>query len=131
MKVVTLSIIIAGALIAGALYFSSRDSSGDSSEPVVENNVSIVDGVQIVELEAKGGYWPRRSTAKAGVPTTLRFNTKGTFDCSSYIRIPSLNIARSLPQTGQTDIDLGIQKEGIFRGSCGMGMYPFEIEFRS
>lgn len=138
MKAILTSIIVALTLIGGAVYISSRGESTyvapsdtGSTGTMKANNVSIVDGTQIIELEAKGGYRPRKSVAKAGVPTILRFNTRGTFDCSSYIRIPSLNLARSLPQTGQTDIDLGIQKAGIFRGSCGMGMYPFEIEFQS
>ena len=101
----------------------------DNSIPA--NNVSIVDGKQIIEIRAKGGYQPRKSIAKAGMPTILRFNTTGTFDCSSSVRIPSLNISKGLPQSGSTDIDIGIGNLGALQGSCGMGMYPFEIEFRS
>jgi len=41
-----------------------------------------------------------------------------------------MNISRMLPQSGSVDIDLGIQKTGTLNGSCGMGMYPFEIEFQ-
>jgi len=95
------------------------------------NNVTIVDGKQIVEINAKGGYQPRKSIAKEGIPTIIRFNTKGTFDCSSAVRIPSMNISKSLPQTGTTDIDIGSGQLGTLQGSCGMGMYPFEIEFKS
>ena len=85
---------------------------------------------QIIEIQAKGGYTPRKSIAKAGIPTILRFNTNSTFDCSSSVRIPSMNIFKSLPQSGTTDIDLGIQKAGTIQGMCGMGMYPFEIDFQ-
>jgi hypothetical protein len=136
MKAILASSIFGLLLIAGAVIYSRSadeynpapiDNAGGAGMKI--DNVSVVDDVQIVELQAKGGYWPRKSVAQAGVPTILRFNTKGTFDCSSYIRIPSLKIAKALPQTGQTDIDLGIQEKGVFRGSCGMGMYPFEIEF--
>ncbi len=95
------------------------------------NNVTIVDGKQIVEIRAKGGYQPRTSVAKAGIPTVLRFNTSGTFDCSSSVRIPSMNISKALPQTGTTDIDLGVQQISTLQGLCGMGMYSFEIDFRS
>jgi plastocyanin domain-containing protein len=93
------------------------------------NNVSIVAGKQIIEIRAKGGYLPVHSVAKADMPTTLRVNTSGTFDCSSSIRIPSLNISRNLPMSGVTDIDLGVPKIGMFYGTCGMGMYPFDIKF--
>ena len=95
------------------------------------NNVTIVDGKQIIELNAKGGFNPEKSIAKAGIPTILRFNTKNTFDCSSSIRIPSMNISKNLPQTGSTDIDIGIQQVATLQGTCGMGMYPFEVEFQS
>ncbi len=106
-------------------------NGGDTGQVVNANNVTIVDGKQIIEINAKGGYQPRKSIAKAGIPTIIRFNTKGTFDCSSSVRIPSMNISKLLPQTGSTDIDIGSGKLGTLQGSCGMGMYPFEVEFQS
>ena len=102
--------------------------------PVVERKnwkYIVVDGKQIIEISAKGGYQPRKSIAKAGIPTIIRFDTKGTFDCSSSVRITSMNISKNLPQTGSTDIDIGDSKLGTLKGSCGMGMYPFEVEFQS
>ncbi|HEY4512731.1 MAG TPA: cupredoxin domain-containing protein [Candidatus Paceibacterota bacterium] len=127
MKATIISIILAVALIGGA-FMLTRNNSDIELENV--NNVSVVDGKQIVEIRAKGGYQPRKSTAKAGIPTILRFNTSGTFDCSSSVRIPDMNISKMLPQSGTTDIDIGSQKVATLQGSCGMGMYPFEVEFR-
>lgn len=106
-------------------------NGSDTGQSANVNNVSIVDGKQIIEIDAKGGYQPRRSIAKAGISTIIRFNTKGTFDCSSAVRIPSLNISKSLPQSGATDIDIGSSQLGTLLGSCGMGMYPFEVVFES
>lgn len=94
------------------------------------NNVSIVDGKQIIEINAKGGYQPRKSIAKAGIPTIIRFNTSGTFDCTSYVRIPNMDITKILPQTGSTDVEIGSLGIKLLKGSCGMGMYPFEIDFQ-
>ena len=128
MKATSISIIIALVLIGGALIFSSGNSSEINTIPA--NNVSIVDGKQIIEITAKGGYQPRKSIAKAGLPTIIRFNTNGTFDCSSSVRIPSMNISKYLPQSGSTDVDIGNSKVGILQGSCGMGMYPFQIDFQ-
>lgn len=128
MKTTTISIIIAVVLIGGAFMLTR---GGDTGPTANANNVSVVDGKQIIEISAKGGYQPRKSIAKAGVPTIIRFNTKGTFDCSSSVRIPSMNISKNLPQTGSTDIDIGDSKLGTLQGSCGMGMYPFEVEFQS
>ena len=127
---IIISIIVAGLIVGGAIYFSS---SSPKEKRVIEeqnvNNVSIIDGKQIVEVKAKGGFFPIKSTAKASMPTILRVNTNSTFDCSSVLRIPSMNLTKNLPMSGTTDIDIGIQKAGIFEGTCGMGMYPFEIEF--
>ncbi|MBI5126753.1 MAG: cupredoxin domain-containing protein [Candidatus Taylorbacteria bacterium] len=128
MKAITISIVVAVILIGGA--FLLTNGRNDLGQTVSANNVSIVDGKQIIEITARGGYQPRKSSAKAGIPTVIRFVTKGTFDCSSSVRIPSMNISRVLPQSGITDIDIGDGKLGTLQGSCGMGMYPFEIEFQ-
>ena len=131
MKEFLIAVVIAGVLIGGALVFVYGGNDGNSMQAVPANNVSIVDGKQIIEISARGGYQPRKSLAKAGIPTVIRFKTSGTFDCSSSVRIASLNILKSLPQTGSTDIDIGTQKVATIKGSCGMGMYPFEIDFQS
>lgn len=131
MKSTSASIIIAGLIIAGAIMLSKN--IGISRQTINDNNihnVSIVDGKQIVEIKAKGGYWPRESIAKAGIPTIIRFITEGTFDCSASVRIQSLNFFKLLPQSGKTDIDLGTTTTGIIGGTCGMGMYQFQVEFK-
>src|SRR3989344_7009720 len=128
MKFTIFSILIATILVVGALMFS-KDNKMEDNIPV--NNVSVVDGKQIIGIRAKGGYQPRKSIAQAGLPTILRFDTNGTFDCSAVVRIPSLGISQILPQSGETDIDLGLPQIGTLQGMCGMGMYRFEIEFKS
>ena len=109
---------------------STKTGTNDDSL-VAGENVSIVDGKQIIELRAKGRYQPFSSTAKAGIPTVLKVNTSGTFDCSSALRIPSMNISQALPPSGVTEIALGTLKEGVLQGTCGMGMYPFQINVQS
>ena len=128
MKATIISLIFGLIIITGAVIYSNNGQNGSSS--VNADNVRVENGKQIVEIRARGGYLPRRSIAKADIPTTIRFNTSGTFDCSASVRIPSLGISKLLPQSGSTDIDIGQNKIGTLRGSCGMGMYPFEIEFR-
>lgn len=122
-----ISVIIAAGIIVAAVVFSKEPTIVDA---IPEENVTVVDGVQIVEIRAKGGYIPEKNVAVAGIPTILRLTTSGTFDCSSVVRIPSLDITKNLPPTGSIDIDLGTPETGLFRGSCGMGMYPFEIDFQ-
>lgn len=129
MKSTVLSIIAMVALIGGIVLLTRGGSGSDTG--IVAHNVTVVDGKQTIEIKAKGGYQPEKSIAKAGIPTVLRFDTNGTFDCSSSVRVPSLKISKMLPQTGVTDIDIGINKVGVLQGMCGMGMYPFEIDFQS
>lgn len=127
MKPTVISVTLALALIGGA--FMLTRSGG---EVVIDaNNVTVVDGKQVIEIKAKGGYQPRKSIAKAGLPTVLRFKTNGTFDCSSSVRIPRMNISKVLPQTGTTDIDIGTFQTEVLQGACSMGMYPFEVEFQN
>ena len=122
--------VLAGAIVLAALIvvWGGNSQSGVTETPSVEN-VTVENGKQVVILSAKGGFQPRYTLAKAGVPTILRVDTNGTYDCSSSVRIPSLRIGKNLPATGTTDIDLGISKEGRLDGTCGMGMYPFRIKF--
>lgn len=134
MKSTITSIIIAAVLIVGALALvkvsASRSGNYGAGQGASVDNVSIENGVQVVTIHARGGYQPARSLAKAGMPTVIRFDTKSTFDCSSYIRIPSMGISKMLPQTGTTDIDVGTATAGTLQGMCGMGMYPFQVEFK-
>ena len=120
-------LIILAAVLLGILILFARGAGQTDTAPA--HNVSMENGTQIVEIRAKGGFSPRKSTAKAGVPTIVRFETSGTFDCSSSIRIPSLGVNRIIPQSGSTDIDIGTGQVGTLQGTCGMGMFPFEIDF--
>lgn len=131
-------LILVSALIFGGYLIFGGPAPVEKSQPTIVteeqpavNNVTVVDGKQIVEIKVKGGYQPRVSTVKAGIPTTIRFNTSGTFDCSSAVLIPSMNISKSLPPTGATDIALGTLEPGTLNGMCGMGMYRFQLDVQS
>jgi len=125
-KIIVVSIIAISVVIAGFILFSGGAKNVD--QPI--NNVSMVDGRQIITINAKGGYSPRVTTAKAGIPTVIKMNTQGTFDCSSALRIPSLNYQTNLPLSGQTLIDVPAQTAGTtMQGVCSMGMYSFAINF--
>ena len=124
---VTASIVIAFVLIVGAFLLSR--GSVESSKGTA-SNVSIINGKQIIEINAKGGYSPAVTTAKAGMPTVLKVNTRGTFDCSSALIIPSIGYRAHLPQSGVTEIEILQQTPGSsMQGLCSMGMYNFQIKF--
>lgn len=129
MKGVIFSSIIAFSLILLAFWYTKPET--DKKVFDGEQNSKIENGIQIVEIRARGGYEPRRSIATAGMPTILRFDSKGTFDCSTSVWIPEKKIRQSLDFSGMTDIDIGIPKKGIMKGGCTMGMmYAFEIDFK-
>jgi len=122
----TISIIITlGLLVAlGVIFYGG--TKGEA------RNVEIRDGVQYVTINAKSGYFPEISTAKAGVPTKLIVKTNGTYDCSASLVVRAANFQKILPQTGETEIDLGTPVAGVpIQGLCSMGMYSFEVNFES
>lgn len=130
MKPTILAIIAVVVLIGGIALLSNTNSATDESLSNPEN-VHMVNGVQIIDISVKGGYHPQVSNAKAGMPTIVRFNTKGTYDCSSAVRIPSIGFSSYLQPSSSTDVDLGSPSVSTLQGTCGMGMYSFQINFES
>ncbi|TSC91599.1 MAG: Uncharacterized protein CEN90_397 [Parcubacteria group bacterium Licking1014_17] len=127
-----LSIAVAVLIIGGAVFFSGRNDSDSTvfGNGGNVNNVSIVDGKQIIDISAKGGYRPRKTIAKANMPTIIRMNTQGTFDCSAALSIPSLNFRKVLSPTGMTEIEIPPRQAGSeLKGICAMGMYSFTVDF--
>lgn len=128
MKPTVIAILVAGVLIGGAIMLGGKSSNQPSAGSF--ENVSVVDGKQVITLDAKGGYSPKVTIAKADMPTVLRVKTNGTFDCSSGLRIPSIGYGANLPPTGVTEIEIPPQKAGTsLKGVCVMGMYNFSINY--
>lgn len=135
-------IIIAAVVIGIGIIFlggaKENNSNNNNSNTTTTNKISgniaentiIKDGVQYITINAKGGYSPRVSTAKAGIPTKLIVKTNNTYDCSLALRVPTANFQKILAKTGEEIIDLGTPTAGVpARGVCGMGMYSFLINF--
>ncbi len=148
MKLLNIALIAAAILVAGVLGTELMQRSGKATPVAVikaanqssvaranvagiaSTNVYLEDGVQIIEIRAKGGYSPLRTTAKAYLPTLLRMVTDDTFDCSSSVMIPDLRLRKRLPLSGSTDIQLPTIPENTeLTVYCGMGMYYFDLEF--
>ncbi|KKS04495.1 MAG: hypothetical protein UU58_C0006G0021 [Candidatus Nomurabacteria bacterium GW2011_GWA2_41_25] len=125
MNKTVLIIITLGLIVVMGIIFT-----GESDSESAQNNIEIRNGIQYITINAKGGYSPGISAAKAGIPTKLIVKTESTYDCSAALVIRSVNFQKILPQTGETEIDLGIPKAGEpLQGICGMGMYSFQINF--
>lgn len=120
------SILLATVIIGGAIAFGGKSDAPNQ----VAQNVSMEGEMQVIEIDAKGGYSPKISTAKAGVPTVLRLKTNGTYDCSSAVSVPALGFQKTLEATGVTDIEVSPQlAQGTLEGVCAMGMYNFSVKF--
>ncbi|MCX6755451.1 MAG: cupredoxin domain-containing protein [Candidatus Nomurabacteria bacterium] len=130
-----ISIVVTVALLAGIIFIitkspKSKNEEGGIYGQSVVSNVTMKDGVQYITIDATNGYNPKITNAKAGIPTKLIMKTNGAFSCSSALVIHSLNYQKMLPQTGETEIDIGIPKAGEpLQGICGMGMYNFSVNF--
>lgn len=118
-------VVIGFVFLIGSGNNNSADVKGASS-----NVVSTSGDKQIIEVTVTGGYSPRTINAKAGVPTIIRMKSDGAYGCERAFRIPSLGISKTLPASGNTDIEITSQNAGTsLRGSCSMGMYSFVINF--
>jgi hypothetical protein len=141
-KALTILLPTAGIVVAGIALFvwAAQQVPSAAFRPipiekrmapaVAANNVFQEGTTQVIEITAKGGYFPEVSEAKAGVPTILRLKTSNTFDCSVTLNIPAMRYQARLPFNGTTDIQLPAQAPGTtFTALCGMGMYSFDITF--
>ncbi len=129
MKFIIIATLIAAAIIGGTILLIQKSPTSSAQAP--SDALSVVDGKQIIPITAKGGYTPRATTARADIPTIIRVVTRGTFDCSSALTIPSIGYRKNLPASGVTDIEIPPQKVGTtLRGLCSMGMYTFSIDFQ-
>ena len=129
-------IIIAGLVLGLGLIFirSSKNNINQTNIDEISaaqvNNVEIKDGVQYISINVKGGYSPKISKAKSGIPTKLIMKTNGTYDCSVALSIKSIGFQKILQKTGEEVINIGTPLSGVpLRGVCGMGMYSFLINF--
>ena len=119
--------------IVGVFLFGGMVILSLPNQPTNEGdhkNITSLEGKQVIEIKAKGGYSPRNNSAKADMPTVLKVKTMGTFDCSASLNIPSIGYQNYLPNSGETLIEIPPQKAGsTMQGVCGMGMYNFSINF--
>ena len=76
---------------------------------------------------------PRPGTtfkAPAGKPVSLTVVSNGTTGCTRGFVIPSIGYQRTLPETGQTTINIPASAaNGNLRYTCSMGMYSGYFEF--
>jgi len=133
----TIAWVVAAVLLAGTAWMvtSKKNAAMDaaaSASPTTSSTVAMNSSgdKQVITIAVKDGYTPRQVTAKAGVPVVLKLTTKDTVDCSTTFTIPSMKVQATLPQTGETPIEIPAQQAGsTLHATCGMGMYNLDIKF--
>ena len=81
-------------------------------------------GVQEATITVTGrGYTSDVTTLKVGIPVKLKLVTNNVYSCARAFTIPSLNISRILPSTGEEVLEFTPTKTGRLAYSCSMGMY--------
>ncbi|MEI6327036.1 MAG: hypothetical protein WCO78_02845 [Candidatus Roizmanbacteria bacterium] len=130
MPKILITLIVIFVVIGGIFLLQNGPAQSGAQNDSRSTNISVKDKIQYISIEAKGGYSPRVTNAKSGIPTKLIVKTDNTFDCSSALVIRSVGFQSMLPQTGETEIDLGTHGAGeTVQGICSMGMYSFQIHF--
>ncbi|MFC5746776.1 sulfite exporter TauE/SafE family protein [Actinomadura rugatobispora] len=102
-----------------------------ATRDVTRNVTTDATGAQVITIGAADrGYRPALVTARSGVRTVLVVRTHGNRGCTRAFTIPSRNLERMLPVTGDTRIDLGTPRPGRLRFTCAAGHYPGAVTFR-
>jgi plastocyanin domain-containing protein len=114
--------------ISIALIFVYKAGGSSESNQII-STAKVENGLQIVDLVAKGGYFPRTIQVQPNMPIKLKVETKNTFDCSSAFQIPNLKISKSLPPSGVTEFNIPALAPGqSLEGNCSMYMYRFTLK---
>jgi len=133
-KLTLLAVFGITLLIGGAIMFSdgSKNQTGDYTSGEVDQvgNAIIENGIQYVDITARGGYSPKTTKARANMPTVIRMKTENSYDCSTALVIPDIKYQKYLPRTGVENIEIPLENtQGTLLGMCSMAMYHFQIEF--
>lgn len=99
--------------------------------PVVESNsadyATIVDGVQIVNMEINGYYDIDKVKVKKDLPVRIVMNATRLNGCIDTITIPEYNISKGL-MLGENIMELTPTRSGKLRLTCWMSMVSTSLE---
>ncbi len=101
---------------------SSQNSPNSKSAPIVNGKQQVT-----INLTNKG-YEPATLHVKKGVPVAVKLVTNDTFGCIRGFVVPSLNIQKILPKTGEDSFEFTPTEPGTVDFTCTMGMYQGNFE---
>jgi maltose-binding protein MalE len=96
--------------------------AGKGMAPMVVGTVATMNGMQIVDIGVKNGYYsPNQFEAKAGVPIKVVFSGQAK-GCLAKPQFKSLGKGADFTTAGSAAIELGALTPGTYEFACGMGM---------
>ena len=100
------------------------DGEGEESSKIEASAGKMKQGKQEVTITVNNnGYETNVTQLKVNIPVKLTLETRNTRSCARAFVIPSLNISKVLPESGETMIEFTPTKKGRLTFSCSMGMY--------
>lgn len=124
----TMLIILTTVLVAGCgsdeRVENGNTAAGRPAQAVEAVEPMLVDGVQVVEIEASAsGYIPSRVAVEAGIPVRLIFTRTADAACIESVRVPEYDVEKTeLPMGEPKPIEFTPDESGEFTFVCGMGM---------
>lgn len=91
------------------------------------NATITADSAPVITVLA-AGYAPNAVTVPSGQPVKLTFKGQGNTGCTSVVRIPKLQVLKTLTPNGIDVVTATFPKPGKYTFTCGMGMYSGVIE---
>lgn len=119
------SLLFAAFLIAGCSADNPNETAtGDGGQSSAELGARLIDGVQVVEIEAGvAGFSPESVRLRAGVPARLVFNRTTDADCLHHVSVPEFGVEKMpLPMHEDAAVEFTPDEDGEFTFVCGMGM---------
>jgi uncharacterized protein len=106
---------------ASAPAATATGASGQAQ--AVSPNVTLANGVQTVTMtQTPRGYEPADTVVYAGIPIAWSITATSPYDCSAFLRVPSLGTQVNL-NAGVNAVDLPALDPGTTPFTCVMGMY--------
>ena len=103
------------------------DCAGKGMAPMVDGTVETKDGVQVIAVGVKDGYYsPNQFRAKAGTPINVVF-TGNTTGCLGKPKFATLDKSADFNDSGTATIELGALAPGTYEFACGMDMVGGKI----
>ena len=103
-------------------------SAFSTSNTATANIAATNNGVQEISMTVNAsGYTPNQFTVKQGEKVRMVINGKNVLGCQSTLRIPKMDIVKTL-SAGNNVIEFTPQEKGTIPFSCIMGMFTGKIE---